>query len=381
MSNIEILYVYIEAENGYGISAKCMIDMLDKLEGVELDLLPINRPNIIQEKKLKDKYDLMISHISTTALINDVQKNGYLKSVMSRCKDRYQYFLWETDRIPTMYDQFFRQNWITGFISPSKFCTSLIEKYRGMNKKIFDIPLLVDNIEYKKKDRITNNDKFTVLTVAQLSVRKAIDLSVCAFSTAFSGQSDCEYVIKVGEKIDNTDVDNLIRGNVMRSMIRNPSRIYVIDDVLSKSDMNNLYLYSDCYLHMSRGEGFGFTPLTALNYGLPVIYSNWSSHTEYLEKDKNSYPVDGRIDLAHSMDQRFGYEAGMKWFEPNISSAVDALRKAYSNWKSKKVNYEIPDVVNEYKEAAVIGKVAAMLGLEVKFKKLNEIDGTSVYEL
>ena len=381
MKEIEVLYVYIEANNGYGLSAGTLIDMLNKIEGVNVDLLPINQPNIAKEKKLKEQYDLMINHIAVNAFINDIRSNGYLKMVAGRCKKVFQYLLWEADRLPIEHDRFYQKEWIHGFICPSHFIEGMVNKYKGQRKEVHYIPITTDDVNYNPGMRTADN-VFTVLTVAQLSVRKALDVSVCCFATAFyKNPHNVRYYIKVGEKLDNTDVTNLIKANINRCMLPNPNNIYIIEDNLPDHEMEKLYLSSDCYLHLSRGEGFGMTPLTALNYGLPVVYSDWSAHTEFLKEDKRSIPVQGHLDLVHSMDRKFGFEPEMQWFETNQISAVKALRDTYKRWEEKKEKYKTPSVVNKYRENEVIHLAGKMLGIkEIKLKNVNKVGGMNVVE-
>lgn len=375
----KVLYMAIKADNGYGISAKSILDTFYKMKDVQVDVLYLNDPTF-RNQKLADEYDVAIHHTAPNNLIQDYQNNGYIKMAMSRAKKKYQYILWETDRLPSGLTDFFKSNVLDGFICPSHFTEGLV---KGFGKEIHYIPITQDDINYHPDKRPKSSPTFNVVTVAQLSVRKAIDVSVCAFVNAFKDIPDkVKYYIKIGEKLENTDINQLIKGNIGRSLLPNRGNIYVIDRLLSQADLENLYLNSHCYLHLSRGEGFGMTPLTAINYGLPVVYSDWSAHTEFLSKDKKSLPVDGRLDFAHSMDVRFGFEAGMKWYECNVSDAADKLRAMYDKWAGGRLKFNAPDVVNEYKEEAVISNIAKLIGIEkVEFKAINNVGGINMVSI
>lgn len=377
-----VLYVFIGANNGYGVSANSLINVLNRMKGVDLDLLPLNKPNIQIEKKLKDQYDTLIVHISPGSTLQDFQQNGYMKMISARCKKRYHYLLWETDRLPQAFLQLLTHpEWFHGVICPSHFVEGIAEPLKRAGKEVHYIPITAEKTEFDPDGKINRNGKFTVLTVAQLSVRKAIDISVCAFATAFAGHKDVEYYVKIGERLDNSDVEGMIRGNVLRMMVANCPPIYLVDQVLPEHEMRDLYLGSDCYLHLSRGEGFGMTPMTAINYGLPVVYTDWSAHAEFLNKSKNSVPVDVRVDLVHSMDPRFGFEPGMRWAETNIASAAAALRKVYERWKIGKLKYEVPPVVGEYSQESVTKHAGDFLGIENPQIKDTVVEGVKVEEL
>ena len=55
--------------------------------------------------------------------------------------------------------------------------------------------------------------------------------------------------------------------------------------------MPSLYAAADCYVLISRGEGFGLPYLESAACGLPVIGSRYSGQTDFLD-DSNSYLVD-----------------------------------------------------------------------------------------
>ena len=70
-----------------------------------------------------------------------------------------------------------------------------------------------------------------------------------------------------------------IRDNIFKYRVKNPDRFvflgYVDDDVLEQ-------LYTDAYLFVypSLNEGFGYPPIEAMRYGVPVIASPLSSMAE-----------------------------------------------------------------------------------------------------
>ena len=187
----KILYMYIKSANGYGVSAQSVIDLLSQIDGVELDLVPLNDPNV-QQRELQMQYDIGIVHCSTLSAIQDFNQRAFITRSMTRCTQRLHYVLWEADRLPQPYIDFYNNDFVTGLICPSQFCADLVRK-AGIAKPIFFIPITVgDNIVKTPRQR---PQKFTVLTVAQWSVRKAIDLSVCSYVTAFQGHEDVEYKI------------------------------------------------------------------------------------------------------------------------------------------------------------------------------------------
>ena len=62
---------------------------------------------------------------------------------------------------------------------------------------------------------------------------------------------------------------------------------------LAPRDMPMLYQLWDLLLYLSGGEGFGLPPWEAMCCGLPVVYTNYSSHAEFLTKANAGLPVGG----------------------------------------------------------------------------------------
>lgn len=68
---------------------------------------------------------------------------------------------------------------------------------------------------------------------------------------------------------------------------------YGIKAGLATGDMPALYNLWDCLLYLSGGEGFGLPAWEAMGCGLPVIYTNYSSHAEFLGRARAGLPVSG----------------------------------------------------------------------------------------
>jgi glycosyltransferase involved in cell wall biosynthesis len=326
------------------------------IKDIEVTEIAINKVNV-NSIKLDNEYDVFINHTAPSNVINDFKSNGFMKSAALRCKKKYQYALWEADPIPHSHNMEFRLMGFNGFICPSRFVRDL---YARTGLETVYIPISPD---VKNKKVNVDSDVFTVLTVAQLSTRKGLDVSVRAFQHAFAGVQNVRYIIKLGEKIDNFDFANFIKNEINEAMIPNPAPVYFIDRHLSSDEIEDLFVNSSCYLHLSRGEGFGMTPLNAMDYGIPVVYSDWSAHTEFLKKSKGSIPVSGLMDFVHGMDGRYGFNNKMKWFEPGIIEASAALSSLYVRWiKSRKTYFENNDL-SAYSEEAVIEMIVKFFGL------------------
>ncbi len=62
---------------------------------------------------------------------------------------------------------------------------------------------------------------------------------------------------------------------------------------LAPEDVPTLYQLWDCLLSLSGGESFGLPAWEAMCCGLPVVYTDYSSHAEFLGAGKAGLPVEG----------------------------------------------------------------------------------------
>src|SRR5262249_9150038 len=75
----------------------------------------------------------------------------------------------------------------------------------------------------------------------------------------------------------------------------------------------------DCYVSLHRSEGFGLGLAESMYLGKPVIGTNWSGNTDFMNAD-NSCPV--RYQLVPLESDYGPYKRGQHWAEPDIDHAV-----------------------------------------------------------
>ncbi|MDA1278018.1 MAG: glycosyltransferase [Verrucomicrobia bacterium] len=68
---------------------------------------------------------------------------------------------------------------------------------------------------------------------------------------------------------------------------------YELKAALNPGDVPTLYQLWDCLLFLSGGEGFGLPVWEAMCSALPVIYTNYSSHAEFIGRAGAGLPVGG----------------------------------------------------------------------------------------
>jgi glycosyltransferase involved in cell wall biosynthesis len=105
-------------------------------------------------------------------------------------------------------------------------------------------------------------------------------------------------------------------------------RILVLDAMLSKTDVMELYRACDCFVSLHRAEGFGRGIAEALLLGLDVIATGHGGNVDFCRKAGARLVAHKDIPLKPG-DYVEG--AGKHWAEPDIEDAARAMQTARTN--------------------------------------------------
>ena len=87
--------------------------------------------------------------------------------------------------------------------------------------------------------------------------------------------------------------------------------------------LQDLMAACDGYVSLHRSEGIGLTIADAMALGKPVIATDWSGNTEFMDVS-NSFPVS--YDLVELEENVGPYTAGASWAEPSVEHAAELMR-------------------------------------------------------
>jgi glycosyltransferase involved in cell wall biosynthesis len=110
-------------------------------------------------------------------------------------------------------------------------------------------------------------------------------------------------------------------------------RIYTSKEQLSEAEFIAVYKLVNALVIPTHGEGWGRPQIEAMAMELPVITTNWSGPTAFMN-EQIAYPlaIDGLSVVKSDGDPNF-FRAfiGQKWAQPSIKHLVQLLRHVYSN--------------------------------------------------
>lgn len=179
----------------------------------------------------------------------------------------------------------------------------------------------LDRLESRKKFSLPQHRTLFVFSFDGNSYtrRKNPAGIVKAFTEAFpTGEETVSLIIKCMRPDPNNDEWRQILEAASRD-----SRLIVIDEMLSKDDVMELYGCCDCFVSLHRAEGFGRGIAEALTLNLDVIATGYGGNVEFCEAANASLI---RYQLV-SLEPDDYVEAGNNyWAEPDLDAAANAMR-------------------------------------------------------
>ena len=94
---------------------------------------------------------------------------------------------------------------------------------------------------------------------------------------------------------------------------------------MTVEDEADLVRSADCFISVSRGEGFGLMPLQAISAGVPTILSDAHGHREFSDLATHRIPTRS-VPTNEGVWQNMG-----DWDEPEFDAIFSAIKDLYDN--------------------------------------------------
>jgi len=107
-------------------------------------------------------------------------------------------------------------------------------------------------------------------------------------------------------------------------------RIILVNEVLSMGKLLSLMNSANAFVSLHRSEGFGLGMAESMALGKPVIGTNYSGNTDFMN-DRNSCLVNYSLVPVKNGD--YPYSRGQVWAEPDIDHAVWHMKRLVSEPK------------------------------------------------
>lgn len=146
------------------------------------------------------------------------------------------------------------------------------------NKKVIVQPSGINEIFFQEFAKQYENDRFTIVTVANLFPKKNIELVL----EIAQELQECRFII-VGDGTHRNILENIIQS-------KNISNIEFVG-FKSAIEVRQYYQESDCYLLTSFAEGTPTSALEALACGLPIVSSNAGGLGNIVKENENGFII------------------------------------------------------------------------------------------
>ncbi|RCX19026.1 glycosyltransferase involved in cell wall biosynthesis [Fontibacillus phaseoli] len=317
---------YSRAEMGIGESCRIAANNLDAVD-IPFGILNFTGTNSARMEDMswahkevtEPAYHINLLHVNAEQMTEIYAHYG---NSLFQNKYTIGYWHWELPDFP--------DEWLEGFNLvdevwvPSTFVADSVAVKSPV--PVVKIPHSIEVKITEPRDRAyfhLPKDAFLFLSmydVKSYQERKNPKAAVEAFKTAFKPDDfRVGLVLKVNSyKSGSTDI------KALETLIGDYQNIHLITDTISRNDVNALLCVTDCFVSLHRSEGFGLGLAEAMYLGKPVIGTNWSSNTDFMDIS-NSCLVD--YTLIQVGNDYGPYKAYQQWADPDVGQAGDYMKR------------------------------------------------------
>lgn len=317
---------FLTADLGIGESARCMVRASDAA-GIPTSLVPLklncrNRlGDMTYGSRLQDTnpQGTNIFHIDPPVVRDIDHHHG---PEFRRHKYNIGYFAWELPEFPDAWMASF--DYLDEVWCPSHFVSESISL-----KAPFPVITMPHSIGFVRPGAPVTalrakfglpQDRYLFLCLFDLnsySARKNPRGAIEAFRNSGVAPETASLVIKVhNAELNPGDFAAL------NEAVKDIPGTVVIGQTLSRTDVYALEAACDCFVSLHRSEGFGFGIAECMYLGKPVIATDWSATSEYLDRH-NGYPV--RFSLVKLTENHGPYTKGSTWADPDVANAAEIM--------------------------------------------------------
>lgn len=319
---------FLEPNGGIG---KVPITIIETLgDKVTINFIATSNQNLKEElvssvKRALENPDLIPGKV---AILTDLLWDCARKAAAYVPKEsivKVAYSMLETTRIPNMWVKILNEEF-DAVIIPDSFLLKVYES-SGVKIPIFVLSMPMMLSPYFEHP-IHPEFPSTPFVFGDASANKNPAILVEAFAKAFGNNPNVHLVLRAGQIMDATR--NIIEYWVNQYGLTN---ITIEEGHLCLNQFIDRLSSFDCYVNLSRGEGFSLIPREALALGIPVIIAdNTASTTICNSSYVRAVPCHKKGPTYFGYELLFHDKCGEQ-FDCEVNDAIDALLDVYHHYK------------------------------------------------
>ena len=270
----------------------------------------------------------------------------------------FGYTVWELESLPTHWPEIL--NRLDGVIVPCGWNADVFRS-SGVKVPIHVVPHLSqfeempipanaarEALRVRLGHESLSQDRFIFYTIGYWSNRKAPYLALDAYWQAFDAGDPVLMIVKTSAN-DITSWHRHWRNGFRRQHPRpertvarqakkysRPAPFRIIsDESLSDEEMFALHDMGDCFVSLSRTEGWGLGAFEAARLGKPVVMTGYGGQLEYLTQEL-AWLVNYDMVPVYEPTWSSSYKPGDRWSQPSVSHAASQLSDIYANQSAAK---------------------------------------------
>lgn len=241
---------------------------------------------------------------------------------------RVAYTVWESTEFPDGWLEKLRRAdeiWI-----PTAWGRSVLVDNGISADQVQVIPEGVDpdvfNPQIEPTEALDAYDGFKFLNVGRFETRKGTELLIKNFDAEFGPDDSVRLVLSC----DNHHDPGFDFARILKELrLQRPDRIVFIPPVRSHARFAALYRACDAFVSPFRAEGWGLPICEAMACALPVIATDYSGPTEFM--DDSTYRVSFKLTPIEDPYYKSAANVGGSWAEPDALHLRKLMRKVYEN--------------------------------------------------
>jgi glycosyltransferase involved in cell wall biosynthesis len=259
---------------------------------------------------------------------------------------RVAYTTWETDTLPVHWLRCFEQ--CHAIVVPSRFNQAVFA--RDLRRPVHVVPHVRRhrNNEFsareisdvrRKLDIV--HDEFVFYSINYFEPRKGFKTLIDAFARSFDATDKVALLLKTSsfgsgdapffERVRVRDYLRRMLARLGREVKASLPKIVLIDETdVAGQTIDALHILGDCFVSLTRGEGFGMGACEAACVGNPVLMTGWGGQLDFLGDD---YIGNLPYTLAPTPvwpPERPSFWPSQRWAECSPADAASAMQRVFA---------------------------------------------------